>query len=107
MKFYRPLRPFKAISFDLDDTLYNNHPIMKKAEGDFLIYLNTTYPKLSELDTRQWGLYKNHLVREFPSFINDVSLWRVKILERIMSIYGMPEYKAIENAHEQYEYMGN
>ena len=23
MKFYRPLKPFKAISFDLDDTLYD------------------------------------------------------------------------------------
>ena len=38
MKFYRPLRPFKAISFDLDDTLYDNHPIIEKAENDFLIW---------------------------------------------------------------------
>jgi FMN hydrolase / 5-amino-6-(5-phospho-D-ribitylamino)uracil phosphatase len=98
MKFYRPLRPFKAISFDLDDTLYDNRPIIKKAEHDFLIYLNTTYPELSELDTRQWGLYKHHLLREFPTLVNDVSLWRLKILERIMTIFGIAEYKAIEYA---------
>ena len=98
MKFYRLLRPFKAISFDLDDTLYDNHPIIKKAEDDFLIYLKQTYSELSELDARQWGLYKNHLVREFPTLINDVSLWRIKILERVMTIYGIAEYKAIEYA---------
>ncbi|PKG38197.1 HAD-IA family hydrolase [Psychromonas sp. Urea-02u-13] len=98
MKFYRPLKPFKAISFDLDDTLYDNHPVIKKAEDDFLIYLNKTYPELSELDTRQWGLYKNHLIREFPALANDVSLWRVKILERVMTIFGIAEYKAIEYA---------
>ena len=98
MKFYRPLKPFKAISFDLDDTLYDNHPIIKKAEEDFLLYLNQTYPELSELDTRQWLLYKNHLVTEFPELANDVSLWRIKIVERVMTIFGIPEYKAIEYA---------
>ncbi len=98
MKFYRLLKPFKAISFDLDDTLYDNHPIIKKAEDDFLVYLNQSYPELSELDARQWGLYKNHLVREFPELVEDVSLWRLEILKRIMTIYGIPEYKAIEQA---------
>ena len=98
MKFYRPLKPFKAISFDLDDTLYDNHPIIKKAEEKFLVYLNQTYPELSELDARQWALYKNHLAREFPHLLEDVSLWRLEILKRIMTIYGIAEYKAIEYA---------
>lgn len=98
MKFYRPLKPFKAISFDLDDTLYDNHPIIKKAEDDFLVYLQQTYSELSELDARQWGLYKNHIAREFPKLVEDVSLWRIEILKRIMTIYGISEYKAIEYA---------
>ena len=54
MKFYRPLKPFKAISFDLDDTLYDNRPIIKKAEKDFIVYLNETYAELSELNAHQW-----------------------------------------------------
>lgn len=103
MKFYRPLKPFKAISFDLDDTLYDNHPIIKKAEHDFLVYLKKTYPELSELDTRQWGLYKNHLVREFPELVEDVSLWRLEILKRIMTIYGIPEYQSIEYAQRAFD----
>ncbi|PKF60547.1 HAD family hydrolase [Psychromonas sp. psych-6C06] len=98
MKFYRPLKPFKAISFDLDDTLYDNHPIIKKAEQDFLIYLNQSYPELSELDARQWRLYKNHVVREKPQLAEDVSLLRIEILKRVMTIFGIAEYKAIEYA---------
>jgi len=98
MKFYRPLKAFKAISFDLDDTLYDNHPIIKKAEADFIVYLNKTYPELSELTAHQWGLYKNHVVNEFPELAGDVSLWRVAILKKIMTIFGIAEYKAIEYA---------
>ena len=98
MKFYRPLKPFKAISFDLDDTLYDNHPIIKKAEHDFLIYLNKNYSELSELTAHQWNLYKKHLVNEFPELVEDVSLWRLEVIKRIMTIYGIAEYKAVEYA---------
>ncbi|WP_022940531.1 HAD-IA family hydrolase [Psychromonas hadalis] len=103
MKFYRPLKSFKVISFDLDDTLYDNHPIIKKAEANFLIHLNQTYPELSELDVRQWALYKNHLAHEFPKLKEDVSLWRLEILKRIMVIYGISEYKAIEYAQVAFQ----
>ncbi len=32
MRIYKALLPFKAISFDLDDTLYNNGPVIEQAE---------------------------------------------------------------------------
>ncbi|AGH80004.1 HAD family hydrolase [Psychromonas sp. CNPT3] len=100
MKFYRPLKSFKVISFDLDDTLYDNHPIIKKAESDFLCYLNKTYAHLSELNAHQWGLYKNHLLRERPELMDDVSLLRLELLKRIMCIYGITPYKAIAYAEQ-------
>lgn len=102
MKYYRPLKPFKAISFDLDDTLYDNHPVIKKAESDFILYLNKTHSELSELTQRQWLLYKNHLAKEDPALKEDVSLWRLAILKRIMVIYGIPEFKAIEYAKQAF-----
>lgn len=98
MKFYRPLRQFKAISFDLDDTLYNNHPIIEKAEQNFIVYLKTTYPALSELDARKWGLYKDLLVKENPTLLHDVSQWRKEVTIRVMSIYGIPMVDAIKYA---------
>jgi len=98
MKFYRPLTSFKAISIDLDDTLYDNHPIIKKAEIDFILYLNKNYSELSELTAHQWNLYKNHIANEFPALVDDVSLWRIEIIKRIMIIFGITEYKAVEYA---------
>lgn len=103
MKFYRPLRPFKAISFDLDDTLYDNHPIIKKAETNFLAYLQTTYPELIELDARRWHLYKNLLVKEDPALQHDVSLWRKEMIKRVMVVYGIPMVNAIKYTEIAFE----
>ena len=34
MRFYRGLQPFKVMSFDLDDTLYDNSDVIRLAEED-------------------------------------------------------------------------
>lgn len=96
MKFYRSLRPFKAISFDLDDTLYDNHPVIKKAEADFLTYLTSSYQELEQLDARKWGLYKALLIKENPALQHDVSLWRKEITKRVMVVYGISMVNAIK-----------
>ena len=103
MKFYKPLRTFKAISFDLDDTLYDNHPIIKQAEIDFLAYLTSTYPQLSSLDARKWQLYKNLLINENPTLQHDVSLWRKEVIKRIMVIYGIPMNTAINYTNTAFQ----
>lgn len=103
MKYYRPLKPFKAISFDLDDTLYDNHPIIKKAEDDILAYLNQQYPELAQLTQAQWVSYKNLIAKELPQLMDDVSLWRIKTLTRIMIIYGITPFKAILYAQQAFD----
>jgi len=103
MKYYRPLKPFKAISFDLDDTLYDNHPIIKKAEDDILAYLNQQYPELAQLTQAQWLSYKNLIAKELPQLMDDVSLWRIKTLTRIMIIYGITPFKAILYAQQAFD----
>lgn len=102
MKYYRPLTPFKVISFDLDDTLYDNHPIIKKAELAFLVHLNKTYPELAQLTQKQWLLYRALIANELPELRHDVSLWRIQTLTRIMTIYGIPQYKAIAAAQKAF-----
>ena len=102
MKYYRPLKPFKAISFDLDDTLYDNHPIIKNAEIAILKYLNTNFPELAALTRKQWLLYKNLEIKQFPALVHDVSLARQQTLQRIMTIYGIPPFKAIEYAKQAF-----
>ena len=43
MRFYRRLHPFHAISFDLDDTLYSNHPIMLATDTKMIKYFKTIF----------------------------------------------------------------
>lgn len=102
MKYYRPLKPFKAVSFDLDDTLYDNHPIIEKAESAILTYLHKSFPELGALTQHQWLLYKNIEIQNFPELIHDVSLTRLQTLTRIMTIYGTPPFKAIEYGRQAF-----
>ena len=102
MKYYRPLKPFKAISFDLDDTLYDNHPIIENAELSILAYLNKSFPELAELTRKQWLLYKNLEIKQFPALAHNVSLARQQTLTRVMTIYGIPQYKAVAYAKQAF-----
>ena len=46
MKFYRRLNPLKAMSFDLDDTLYNNHPFIVEAEKQLFHFVFSRWPQV-------------------------------------------------------------
>lgn len=45
MHFYRPLSPIKAMTFDLDDTLYDNHPVIDKTEEEVLRFIREYDPR--------------------------------------------------------------
>ena len=53
MKFYRTLYPFQVISFDLDDTLYDNSQVMIKAENEFLVFLRQ-YEGVQDVTHAEW-----------------------------------------------------
>ncbi|WP_025673499.1 HAD-IA family hydrolase [Salinivibrio socompensis] len=50
MKFYRRLQAFDAVSFDLDDTLYDNWPVIARAEAALTDYLSEHCPPIAALD---------------------------------------------------------
>lgn len=78
MKFYRRLQPFKAISFDLDDTLYHNGPIMEVTEAKMARYfdalLSAKIPGSFNFDF--WLPYRNELLLAQPELIHDVGALR-------------------------------
>jgi len=86
MKFYRRLLPFKAISFDLDDTLYSNYPVMLATDKKMAAYFIRTLPEHittsvnSQLsfDYHFWLPYKKQALVNNPDVIHDVALWRVE-----------------------------
>lgn len=68
MQFYRRWQPPVALSFDLDDTLYDNHPNIRRANqwmDDILA---------DELGQRvNWELYKARVLQHNPMLIHDVT----------------------------------
>ncbi|MCV5262976.1 5-amino-6-(5-phospho-D-ribitylamino)uracil phosphatase YigB, partial [Escherichia coli] len=47
MKFYRRIEPIKAMTFDLDDTLYDNYPVIVRMERELLAWLKHHHPAVA------------------------------------------------------------
>lgn len=83
MKFYRRLTEIKAISFDLDDTLYSNKPVMQAIEIKMIAYFSVLpilkhYLKngMSDqhkiLNTRFWSNFRQQAISKQPNLTHDV-----------------------------------
>lgn len=59
MKFYRRIEPIKAMTFDLDDTLYDNHPVIVRMERELLTWLQQTHPAVVHMEKADWLQVKN------------------------------------------------
>lgn len=86
MHFYRNLQPFKLISFDLDDTLYDNTEVIDLAEQAFLRKLQQE-SQLANLPPKQWQDWKSQVAQQNPLLSEDVIAWRIKTLKILLSHY--------------------
>jgi len=66
MQFYRRLYPVKAISFDLDDTLYNNVPVMQRAEQAVRDFLAREFPQTAVWQSSDWLRHRQQLMYAQP-----------------------------------------
>lgn len=77
MQFYRRLSAIKAISFDLDDTLYNNRPVMQGIEKKMISYFTDKFadvsPALTQVfNSRFWAPYRKQALLAQPDLSHDV-----------------------------------
>jgi putative hydrolase of the HAD superfamily len=84
VRFYRRLLPVDAISFDLDDTLYSNHPIMLATDKQMVSYFTRVLADFG-IDTtkalynfRFWFVYRQQAIARWPQLKHDVGLLRQK-----------------------------
>lgn len=82
MYSYLRLQPVKVISFDLDDTLYNNHPIIANAEEKLLHFLHLSYSESQRWQTDDWRKVKHQLMVEHPELRDDPSAARLAMLKQ-------------------------
>lgn len=94
MIFYRAITPLQAISFDLDDTLYANHPVMEKLEQGMLQWLHQNHSISQSTDHLYWRFIKQQVAQKNPELRDNVTLWRQIQLEYGLSQLGYTPKKA-------------
>lgn len=83
MHFYRSLTTIKAITFDLDDTLYDNTMIVERAEAE-LIALLQQQAALNGLTLDTFYQHKHAVSVCMPDIYHDVTAWRIETLRYLL-----------------------
>jgi putative hydrolase of the HAD superfamily len=97
MQFYRRWQPVAAITFDLDDTLYDNGPAIARAEQWMLGHLRSEYLATAMLDKPRWLALKRQLLLSRLELRDDVSLARLHGIREALVQGGMaPSQAALE-----------
>ncbi|PVX41420.1 putative hydrolase of the HAD superfamily [Pasteurella langaaensis DSM 22999] len=82
MKFYRTLTPFKLMSFDLDDTLYDNSQVIQDAEDQFIRhFVEITGISLSREEWQNWCM---KISAQNPILCEDVTRRRQEAVHQFL-----------------------
>ncbi|MFT6267498.1 MAG: putative hydrolase of the HAD superfamily [Alphaproteobacteria bacterium] len=105
MIVYKALSHIRAISFDLDDTLYDNMPYIYEAERCLSKYINEHYPVASSITPTQWRDIRIASLIEQPELLNDLGLLRATIMTKVFLLAGMPSHlisRAVTNCFDYF-----
>lgn len=76
------------MTFDLDDTLYDNNQHMPIAEACFLKDLHRLYPTTQSLDKNHWRHIRHTVLQQQPALCNDMGELRRQILRKVFEHSG-------------------
>ncbi|GAB5381373.1 MAG: 5-amino-6-(5-phospho-D-ribitylamino)uracil phosphatase YigB [Aliiglaciecola sp.] len=108
MKFYRSIHKIHALSFDLDDTLYDNLPMMIRGEKRLIEHLNTQYPLTEKITIEDWRQIKKTLLMSRPKLASDMGeLRRLTLKEGLSQVgyAGAQLASAVNDAFDFFYYM--
>jgi len=94
MHFYRSLRPIAAMTFDLDDTLYDNRPVISHTAKESHAFLQAYHPALNDFSPQQYQQLRESLREQEPEIYHDVSEWRRRAVELAMLNAGLSAAEA-------------
>lgn len=109
MQFYRRLTTVKAISFDLDDTLYNNRPVMQSIEKKMVAYFTEKFalllPELKEVFNRRfWAPYRQQAIKINRELSHDVVRVRYETYRLGLLAHNIPAEEAALQAQAGLDY---
>ncbi len=84
MIFYRKPEPIKAITFDLDDTLYDNHAFIVAAEKAMLQHLEQRFPDFVAMGKPVWRQLRRQAIAQDPRLASDMIQLRKRVLTLLL-----------------------
>nr|WP_086939214.1 5-amino-6-(5-phospho-D-ribitylamino)uracil phosphatase YigB [Thaumasiovibrio occultus] len=100
MRFYRRLSPIAAISFDLDDTLYDNYPVIVNMEKAMFQWLVQRFPVCQHVTPQDWQRLKANVAKQQPGLSDDMTAWRHETLRILLMQFGVSAAEANAAADE-------
>src|SRR5690606_4601931 len=94
MRFYRPLGQISALTFDLDDTLYDNRQVILRTEKEALSFVQNYHPSLKSLQNTDFQRLRQALRETEPDIYHDVTEWRRRAVEQAMLNAGLSPQEA-------------
>lgn len=88
MHVYRQLTSIAAITFDLDDTLYDNRPVIAKTEQELLNFIRCYDDRFNKLQFADLKNYQTLIVNQYPEIYHDVTQWRWLAVKALLCQYG-------------------
>ncbi|SJN56285.1 Flavin mononucleotide phosphatase YigB [Vibrio ruber DSM 16370] len=76
MFYYRSLPSIQAMTFDLDDTLYDNVPVIRQLERKMLDWMHLNHPVSALRPAEWWKQLKVNVAQQTPVLVHDVTQWR-------------------------------
>lgn len=96
MIMYRRVTDIQAMTFDLDDTLYDNMPYIYQAERALTNHIKTRYPAAARLSKEIWLACKQQAISNEPMLKYDMGLLRLATLR---NGFAQCEYSLAEAEH--------
>lgn len=89
----------KVVTFDLDDTLWENEGVIRRAEAAMRGWLVERVPGFREwLDTDAMAAVRQAVARQWPELRHDVTKLRLEVLRRALLACGMDGAEATRQA---------
>ena len=85
MQFFRPVNKVEAMTFDLDDTLYNNEPIIREAEKALQAHIAKRHPVAAKLSANYWFALKKQAIAKDNRLASDMGQLRRVVLTAALS----------------------
>ena len=103
LKFYQALsNDIEVLSFDLDDTLYQNGDVIRNAEQAQLDAVCELVPSAQETGLSHWHELKWQVAKSNPDLCHDVSLWRLEVIKKGLADFGITEPSAVEHVYDAF-----